>query len=479
MKNNYYIIEGFLDWWNNKKKPISNLKTNTDINIKKYSDFKKQDKPVGQKPIGQRTNGPVRPKKIESSVKIQQPNEPQLPQPTPLKKGDCVVVANFDNLNPKQNDYLRSKMYFEVEDVTDSKGNPYTVGTPFVKIGYKVPLYMSRFIKIEKPKPDPNKPKILFLNFDIPINLYGEEDKKNFFKGYKTMCPVFLDIFRKIDPGIYVDFKNYNSINRMDNDIYVDNIKIRDYDFVFFGLISQFTTTCKMVINYLDKWNIPYLKYGTYKEFDSKDYEFYLIESLGLPYIPSILTSKLSSEVMENIKNIGYPLIFKDVYLNQGMGIKVINNETELKNAFSYNTGPKLLQKLIPNDGEYRVLLIKNKVTLVMKKDKINRITKEEMDKRKSKIGTLPKNVLDMCEFVSKNLFCDIVGVDIIQNADTKKYYIMETNSAPHLPMFSIVSEINVMQSISNYIIEKINKKSKQTKMEFKYEHLNSKFKLS
>ena len=449
MKNGNIIIEGFFDWW--KKKPDSQTPVVVPVNVKKYSDFRKSKAPEAQKA------------KVSA--------EPQLPQPTPIKEGDRVIVTNWDNLNPNQTTYLKSKMHFEVEGVTDNKGNPYTVGTPFIKIGYNVPLYMSRFTVIEKPKPFPNKPKILFLQFNISINLYGEKDTNNFFKGYTTMYPVFMDIFKKIDPEIYVDFRNYDSIHRMDNDFYIDDLKIRDYDFVFFGLISQFTTTCKMLIKYLHKWNVPYLKYGTYKEYDSKDYEFDLIESLGLPYIPSILTSKLSKEMIENVKKIGYPLILKDINLNQGMGIKVINDEKELKNQFSYNHGaPRLIQKLVPNDGEYRVILIKNKVILVLKKDKITKITKEEISKRKAKVGTLPKQVLDMCEFVSKSLFCDMVGIDIIQNVDTGKYYIMETNSAPHLPMFSVVSGVNIMELICNYIMEKINKKSKQIKIKFKNE---------
>lgn len=444
MQNTNFINKKFSDWFGKSKK--SDIKTD----VKKFSDFKKPEETGAPDNTG--STSPI--------------SEPKPIQPTPIKQGDYVVISKWDNLNQRQTDFLRSKRFFEVEGVTDSKGNPYVGGTPFVNIGYNVPLFMSRFVKIEKPKPVAGKPKILFLNFDISINLYGERDKKNFFKGYKTMFPVFLDIFSKIDPEIYVDFKNYSNIHRMYDDFYIDDMRLRDYDFVFFGLISQFTTTCKMLIRYLDKLKIPYLKYGTYKEYDSKDYEFDLIESLGLPYIPSVLTSKLTSSLLEHItKEIGYPLILKDVYLNQGLGIKVINNEEELKSGFMYNTEPKLVQKIVPNDGEYRVVLIKNKVVLVIKKDAIEKINKEEIDKRKAQVSSLPKQVTDMCEFVSKNLFCDIVGIDIIQDVNTKKYYIMEANSAPHLPMFSVVSGINLPKLISHDILKKINKGYSQTKM--------------
>jgi glutathione synthase/RimK-type ligase-like ATP-grasp enzyme len=61
-----------------------------------------------------------------------------------------------------------------------------------------------------------------------------------------------------------------------------------------------------------------------------------------------------------------------------------------------------------------------------------------------------------MCEDVSKHLDSDIIGFDIIQNKDTKEYFIMEANAASHFPTFSVISGVNIPSIIVDYIVKKI-----------------------
>ena len=72
----------------------------------------------------------------------------------------------------------------------------------------------------------------------------------------------------------FVDFRNYDSIHRMDNDFYIDDLKIRDYDFVFFGFMSKHSNLSYLLVNYLEKNNVPILKYETYSMYDTKSFGY-------------------------------------------------------------------------------------------------------------------------------------------------------------------------------------------------------------
>jgi glutathione synthase/RimK-type ligase-like ATP-grasp enzyme len=377
----------------------------------------------------------------------------------PIQTGDYVVCKDFEDLNKNQTEFLNAKSMHKVKAITDSKGRYYMKGEPHVELGYKIPFKMRRFEKVDRNVE--GKYKILFLQFDLPIDTHGEKDKYDFFKGQSRMPDLFQLLFAEKLPDSFVDFCAYDDVYRTGQDFWVDNMKLKDYDFVFFGFMSNFTTIVKMLISYLDKHNIPYLKYGTYKDLDNKAYEMYLIESLGFPYIPSIMASRLTRRVMAKIEEWGFPVIVKDINLNRGEGVWKVDDKKDLLKQFAYGSKLMLIQKFIPNDGDYRVISIKNKVKLVIKKERIKGSKEFRANVArggKAVKGVLPPNIIKMCEDISRHLVCDIVGFDIIQDLESGEYYVMETNSSPHFPTFSVISEIDIPGILTDYIIKKIKK---------------------
>ena len=367
----------------------------------------------------------------------------------PIIEGDYVTVINLNDLNPKQLEYLQSKTIFQIDEITTKNGVKYA------DVGYKIPLKLSRFQKIE----NPYKHRVLFLQFGLKLGTYGEPDTENFFRGLNNTSELFPIIINEKLPETRVDFYNYSDLYRLKDGYYIKNINIKEYDFIFFGFMSNYTNIANLVINYVVKNNIPHMKYETFNYYHNKAYQFDLLEDLGYPYIPSVMTTKLTPNLKRNIASFGYPLIIKDVYLDQGKGVFKMNNEEELIKFFQNNNNLMLIQKFIPNDGEFRVITVKNKVQLIAQKENIEDVNKLNIDNRKSKKGILPANVIQMCEDVSKHLFSDIIGFDIIQDKEDGTYYIMETNASPHFAMFSIVTGVNLPDIIANYIVEQIKKR--------------------
>lgn len=430
-----------------------------------------------------------------------------------IKPGDIVHPVDFENLTEKQISFLKSKDSFKVIDITDKSGQPWTEGIKFITIGYNIPLMLSRFQKIVVSDHDISKfdYRVLFIAFDIKLKTYGEEDVTKMFKGCETTTELFPKIFAeklpisgKI-PTTFTKFVGYDDIYRYQNEYFCEDVCLKEYDFIFFGFMASATNMATLLVNYAVRNKIPHMKYETYDYFHNKAYQFDLLETLGYPYIPSIMTTKLTKGIMKSIKTFGYPVIVKDVYKDRGEGVWKMKNEQELLTFFNggYKEEEKkkevikpkadlgvgiggrfsgyggyqpyrqyiqpnkslvLIQKYVPNDGEWRVITVKNKVVLIARKDAVEDIGKKQFDDRKSKKGELPADIVKMCEDVSTHLFSDIVGFDIIQDLNTKKYYIIETNASPHFAMFSVVTNVSVPEKITDYIISEIKTNSPRNK---------------
>jgi glutathione synthase/RimK-type ligase-like ATP-grasp enzyme len=118
-----------------------------------------------------------------------------------------------------------------------------------------------------------------------------------------------------------------------------------------------------------------------------------------------------------------------------------------------------MIQKLIPNDGDFRIIVIKNNVELVIKR----KLTNDKEFRSNVALGgkavkaDVPQEIKNMCVDISKHISCDILGFDIIQDLTDGKYYVMEINVSPHMATFCVVSGINLPEIITNHIVSKIN----------------------
>jgi len=138
------------------------------------------------------------------------------------------------------------------------------------------------------------------------------------------------------------------------------------------------------------------------------------------------------------------------------------NTLEELQTFYKTNSQITFIQKFIPNDGDTRIILIKNKVKLIVKRQ-----TAENSKEFRSNVALggkamkteIPQHIIDMCEDISKNIECDIIGFDILKDMITEQYYVMEINVSPHFSTFSVVTDTNIPGIITDYIIDKIEDK--------------------
>ena len=370
---------------------------------------------------------------------------------TDIEVGDDVEAIDFEGLTEPQAEYLRSQKYFTVSDITDKNGEVYC------DVGYRIPLKVKRFKKVEVHFDH----RILFLNYDLKIDTHGEPDPKDIFRSCTSMPQLFPLLINEKLPNTKVDFCSYKDVYRLRDGYYIKNINLKDYDFVFFGFMSKYSKESILLINYLDKVKVPYLKYETFDVYDSKSFGMDLTESLGYNYIPTILATNLNNRIIRDVEEFGFPVIVKDPNLDRGTGVDKIDTLDELVTKFRFNSKQLMIQKFIPNDGDTRVIVIKNKVELVVKRQ----MTSETEFRSNVALGgkaiptTLPQEILDMCEDLSKHVpVCDILGFDIIKDLNDGTYYVMEINISPHISTFCVVTGIDIPGIIVDYMVKSIEK---------------------
>lgn len=295
---------------------------------------------------------------------------------------------------------------------------------------------------------------ILFLQFDFEINTHGIEDKNNILRGSKTSSELISKILKEKSEDINPVFETYHNIYMMGDSLLQNGYDIKNYNFVFFGFISRDKDIQKIIENYLLKNKVPYIKYGGS---NNKLNDLTLIKELGLDYIPTVITSSINKDILSVIENdFSFPVVVKNPYLQKGMGVSLCSSKKELLSRFRNNFSPLLVQKFIENDGDYRIIIFKNKFLLSSKRQK----TKDDEFRNNIALGGKvvdelpPSDIIKMCEFISTKInYSDVLGFDIIQDKNTGKYFIMEINTGPHFFSFSVSSNIDVVNIFCNYIL--------------------------
>lgn len=313
---------------------------------------------------------------------------------------------------------------------------------------------------------DFNNKKLLILNFSQPsVSSPGLENKHA--RGHKTADSLLIELANK--KNISAVSYQYDKILIDDTEIYIDSIPLKIFDYVVMGMMAKKTEIVNPILQYLDHYNIPYFNYGTPSDKGNKTQDMYSLTRAGLPYIPTFISSN-AKEAIEYIDlnwKGEYPVVCKIMNSSQGKGVEKCDDSKSLAKLFSNTDNPnyedfRMIQKFIPNDGDYRILIFDNeiissvkRVTKDAKKDFRNNMSRggrgfaEDIPKIASKIA------LDSFKLLKK----DIAGVDLIQDSKNKKWYIMEVNSAPQYQYSQEISKINFPEMLINKIYLQLHEK--------------------
>jgi ribosomal protein S6--L-glutamate ligase len=270
--------------------------------------------------------------------------------------------------------------------------------------------------------------------------------------------PFFDKTFRKF--YILSSFTKFKELTYKKSSIFYKGTPLEQHDFIFIGLTGKSRDLAPIVIDYIKRYNIPFICYGHKTADHAKTFEIYKLTSDNIPIIPSLISSDQNA-IADFI--IQYTQLFITKPINGKKGREILQHSSleSIMDAIQKSEIPLIIQPMIPNDGDYRVWILKGKVIGVIKRSPN---TEGEFRSNISlggsaQLAELPDDVLDMAIKSAKILDLDMAGVDIIQDINTKKYYIMEVNAAPQFNGFMATTGINLFEIITKHIIQEIESK--------------------
>lgn len=224
-----------------------------------------------------------------------------------------------------------------------------------------------------------------------------------------------------------------------------DNITCDDYLIILhtsFGshLLSDLISkiTCKKILNHI-AFNYPLI--------GNKFFQQKLVRENNPLIIIDTYTKK-------DATNITSPFIAKPVSGSCGQGIALLNNHDFIKNA----PDDYIFQPYIPNDGDWRVVVVGGKsISAIKRLGKIGQAT-NNIATGSFAIAETNKKILDeiypLAESISKCFGFDYVGVDIIKDVTSNRYYFLECNERPTFETSQILTGKNIAHEIIKELVK-------------------------
>lgn len=166
------------------------------------------------------------------------------------------------------------------------------------------------------------------------------------------------------------------------------------------------------------------------------------------PFLFSMSPEVLSGAISDRW-TFGYPVIMKGVQASRGNDNYLVENEADARmyaNTMKKSVSPWfVVQEFIPNEGDYRIVVMGDKVTAVIHRQSVSESHLNNTSKggraELTDDSVLPQEVIDQSVKLATLLHREVTGVDMIRHTGTSKFYLLEINNMPQLATGSYVSE--------------------------------------
>lgn len=252
-------------------------------------------------------------------------------------------------------------------------------------------------------------------------------------------------------------------------EVFVKDISISDYSLVYIKNYKTALDQALAVANFCRYASTPFIEEELLDTSLSlsKLSEMVKLKTQRLPIIDSIISSTSHHVKFLDRYNklFGFPLIIKDAFSDRGKNNYIVHSEKEFLDILSKM--PKeafpIVQKYVPNDGFYRIILLDYKPNMILYRQSSSHknLNKSHLNKPAGGINSkevllneVDESTINLAKRCSRIMKRNVAGVDLIKDAKTSKEYILEVNYNP-----SMVSDIRRNKKadiFAEYINEKI-----------------------
>lgn len=271
----------------------------------------------------------------------------------------------------------------------------------------------------------------------------------------------------------------YREIEFRRDGAYARDVNLSTVDLMYFRAVGSAYDTVNRLLSIASDHNIPVV-------------DWYLNETGATPRTKQGMHNTLSEHILQpefttsygidsidgaaHNMGLSYPYVAKvskggrkglGTFLIRGIDdIESIRTELERRNrdeeGHTYNLGrcDWITQEYIPNDGDYRAMIIGGQCIGVTKRGpKKERLVMNSSRRgsRRFKNGRWPRDIGRVAVEASNIMKVDIAGVDVVRHSLTGQLYVIEVNEAPRFKSFEKATKINVGERIVEYLRGKIN----------------------
>jgi glutathione synthase/RimK-type ligase-like ATP-grasp enzyme len=222
-------------------------------------------------------------------------------------------------------------------------------------------------------------------------------------------------------------------------------IRLEDFDVVHFAGWQPQPEMAYVAAQILRKKNIPFVGKTLLDIYPgTKVGEMVRLVLAGAPYPKSFFTTNSSQlttlwEWAHHRHGLEFPVIVKAIAASKGEENFLIHSAEELQALRLDAAHRYIMQECIPNDGDYRVLVLGGEVRLVIKRSRQNNDTHLNNTAQGAAAvvvsgGDVPAGLKDTSLAAALALGRqDIAGVDVLIDSGSGKQYVLEVNKTPHM----------------------------------------------
>lgn len=251
-----------------------------------------------------------------------------------------------------------------------------------------------------------------------------------------------------------------------DFEIWYQDRFLEEFDLFYFRAVGEATEWAKLLLLYAQKKKIPVIDeylaaFGPERRLKSISGVFLAMNEVSYPQT-SFAANK--EALLAETKKFKYPFVLKiSRGGRRGLGTLLISDKKVLERSIKgrIEKAGFLLQEYIPNDGDYRLMVIGYQVLGGFKRQKKEkRLVLSRSLGPSEALKTIPQAVKEEAEKACQALKVEIASVDMVIDERNKKPVIIEVNEAPQFDVFERRTGIDVAEKIVEYLIEKAKKKA-------------------
>ncbi len=233
-----------------------------------------------------------------------------------------------------------------------------------------------------------------------------------------------------------------------------DGRDIATFELVHFKTSSRHKGVAAATARYLEKRGVPFLDEAV-KHFSgtSKLYQYIILESndseLAVPSSIFMLPARMAKSYEMIKQQLGLPFVLKDIHGNKGEYNYLVKNKAQFDAGIQEASADEvqcIAQSFIPNEGDYRVLVLGKKIALVIHRKRLSDKTHLNNTSQGASAVLIPATILpaaiQKASLAAANLMeRQVAGVDIMQDKKSGLWYCLEVNDGPQLATGSFTAE--------------------------------------